>query len=240
MKPGVIEQITETFDPQETAPVSTVAGGSNRGPAPGGSGGPGGGGIRGGGEADTDPNVTDKSRIISAFVLLVVLMTFGGLLSAYVVLATNRSIEWNPFSLPFQVWISTAFILASSVTYDLGQRAIFRRDVESTRRYMVGTAVLGGIFIASQLIAWVALVQRGYYMEGNPYAGFFYILTAAHALHVLGGIIALGTVLLRSWYPAANSDEQIYRERMTRSIGWYWHFIGALWIVLLLFLGFWK
>lgn len=199
---------------------------------------PGGGGYSSSSEPDSV--VGDKSRIITAFVLLVVLMTFGGLLATYAVLATNRSIEWSPFDLPVQVWVSTAIILASSITYELGKRAIYAGDVMRIRRFMVATVVLGGLFVSSQLIAWVALVQRGYYMEGNPYAGFFYILTAAHALHVIGGVVALGVILLRSWYLTENADEQAYRQNMARSIGWYWHFIGALWIVLLVFLGFWK
>lgn len=238
MKTGVIEQISETLDPRETIKRSTVSGGSGSAPTPGNPKGPGGGGYSSSSEPES--NVGDKSRIITGFVLLVVLMTFGGLLAAYAVLATNRSIEWNPFTLPIQVWISTAIILASSITYELGQRAIFARNIEGTRKFMVATAVLGGLFVSSQLIAWVALVQRGYYMEGNPYAGFFYILTAAHALHVVGGVVALGTILLRSWYPASSQAEQIYRENMSRSIGWYWHFVGGLWIVLLMFLGLWK
>jgi cytochrome c oxidase subunit 3 len=238
MKAGVIEQISETIDPQTTASRSTVSGGSGSSLDPGGPKGPGNGGYAD--LPESEINTGDKSRIITAFVLLVVLMTFGGLLAAYAVLATNRSIEWSPFDLPVQVWMSTAIILASSITYGIGQRAIFAKNVDGTRKFMVATAALGGVFVASQLIAWVALVQRGYYMEGNPYAGFFYILTAVHALHVIGGVVALGTILLRSWYPAVTIEEQAYRENMSRSIGWYWHFVGGLWIVLLLFLGLWK
>lgn len=105
---------------------------------------------------------------------------------------------------------------------------------------MIATAVLGGVFIASQLIVWLSLVSRGFYLQGNPYAGFFYILTAVHAVHVIGGIIALGAVLLRSWHPTEREAESSYRANLARSVGWYWHFMGGLWIVLFLVLGFWK
>ena len=63
------------------------------------------------------------------------------------------------------------------------------------RNGLTATAVLGAAFISSQLLAWLELSERGLYFAGNPYAGFFYILTAVHALHVLGGVIALGLLL---------------------------------------------
>jgi cytochrome c oxidase subunit 3 len=202
----------------------------------------GGGGANGPGydAAGYDDVNRDKSRVISWFVLLVVLMTFGGLIGAYVVIATNGAIEWQPFSLPAQVWISTFIIAVSSITYELYRRAVEGRDLLKSRRYLVSTAALGGVFIASQLIAWIELVNRGLYMRGNPYAGFFYILTAAHAIHVIGGMVALGAILRRSWYQAVNETENVYRANVARAVGWYWHLMGGLWIVLFLLLGFWK
>ena len=127
----------------------------------GGGGGENGGGSSGGGgsnvprydETADDSINRDKSRVISWFLLLVVLMTFGGLIGAYIVIATNGAIEWKPFSLPIQVWISTAVILASGVTYELYRRAVEARDLMRSRRFLVTTTALGGIFIASQLIA---------------------------------------------------------------------------------------
>lgn len=182
----------------------------------------------------------DKSKILTVFLLIVVLMTFGGLMGAYVFVSTNQALEWRPFDLPLQVWFSTLIILASSVTYEFGHIAIAKSDVPGTRRWMVATTVLGAVFIASQLLVWLILVNRGLYMSGNPYAGFFYLLTAVHAVHVVGGIIALGAVLLRSWQAATNDREYSYRTALSRSVGWYWHFMGGLWIVLFTLLGFWK
>ena len=236
-----------TLEPTEVAeadkPLWPRRSSSGRGSGLGGSGG---GGNRGGGDSrradhsGEDAAPPYKSRILTAFLLLVVLMTFGGLIGAYVVVATNRAIEWKPFELPFQIWLSTIVIAISSITYELGRRAAERSKQESTRRWMVITAGLGGVFVASQLVVWMVLVNRGYYMRGNPYAGFFYILTAVHAIHVLGGIIALGAVLLRSWNTTERDDEHRYRTNLARSVGWYWHFMGGLWVTLFLLLGFWK
>lgn len=180
------------------------------------------------------------SRILTGFLLLVVLMTFGGLMAAYIVIATNNVAEWNPFDLPIQVWISTVIIIVSSITYHLAQLAIFREDQLSSRKWLVVTTVFGAAFISSQILAWLALTSRGLYIRGNPYAGFFYILTAVHAVHVLGGITALGTILLKIWY-GVRGEEAIQRSKtLAQVVGWYWHFMGALWIVLFVLLGFWK
>lgn len=242
LKIGTIENIDDKpLVPERSPRQRSFSGGRG----PGGKNGGNGGGNNGGGSDRSQRNdgevvSRDKSRILTGFVLLVVLMTFGGLIGAYVVVATNRAFEWKPFELPIQVWISTSIIIASSITYEIARRAIDANALATTKRFLIATTVLGGIFIASQLLAWLALVNRGLYMQGNPYAGFFYILTAAHAVHVIGGIVALGAVLLRNWYPTERGDELTYRRNLARSVGWYWHFMGGLWVVLFILLGFWK
>jgi len=189
---------------------------------------------------ETEHDTSDKAKVITWFLLLVVGMTFGGLIGAYVVVSTNHAAEWKPFDLPIQVWISTFLILISSISYHAAKLAVDREAHETARRWLIGTTVLGAAFISSQILAWLALVNRGLYMQGNPYAGFFYILTAVHAVHVIGGILALGSILLRSWHETSNDSELTYRKNLARSVGWYWHFMGILWIVLFVLLGFWK
>jgi cytochrome c oxidase subunit III len=207
----------------------------------------GGGGDDGGGEPrrarDGQPHSSrtqDKTKFVSWFLLLVVLMTFGGMLGAYVVIATNGVTEWRPFDLPPQVWFSTILIIVSSVTYHFAQQALFADRFDASRKLLITTTVLGAAFISSQILVWLDLVSRGLYMSGNPYAGFFYILTAAHAIHVAGGIVALGAVILRTWNETSFEPELLYRRNLTRSVGWYWHFMGVLWIALFVMLGFWK
>lgn len=247
MQVGTIETTLDESEPNQKRRVRSAGGGSSANNGRNGGGGSndnggGSGGSSGGSRSypEQDTIDRDKSRVIAWFLLLVVLMTFGGLIGAYIVIATNGAIEWAPFSLPVQVWISTFVILASSITYELYRRSVERRVLDVSRKYLVVTVALGGIFIASQSLAWIELVNRGLYMRGNPYAGFFYILTAAHAIHVLGGMIALGSLLRRSWFPAVNDREHVYRSNVARAVGWYWHLMGALWIVLFVMLGFWK
>jgi cytochrome c oxidase subunit 3 len=233
MKLGTVEPVAEK--PRSKRRSQFFGGGSS-----GGRGGDGGDGPHFDDGDSVENAAQDKAKVITWFLLLIVLMTFGGMIGAYIVIATNGAAEWQPFALPVQVWISTAIIIISSITYQMAHNAFFDEEYDKSRKLLIATTVLGATFISSQILVWLALVNRGFYLRGNPYAGFFYILTAVHAIHVVGGIIALGTVLLRTWNRTSSEDELIYRRRLTRSVGWYWHFMGGLWIVLFILLGFWK
>lgn len=191
-------------------------------------------------EENNNPEPTNKSKILMWFLLLVVLMTFGGLISAYVVLATNNALEWKPFALPFQVWISTVIILISSVTYHFAKTQLQKQNDQTAKKWFLATSALGGVFVSSQILSWLALVNRGLYMHGNPFAGFFYILTAVHAVHVLGGIAALGYIILRTWNQTRSEREREKRKNDATAIGWYWHTMDGLWLVLVFLLGFWN
>lgn len=172
--------------------------------------------------------------------LLMVMMTFGALIGTYIVLATNQAIEWKPFNLPFQIWISTALILVSSIDYELAKRSLLQGNQKKARKWFIITSVVGAVFIASQILAWLNLVNQGYYAAGNSYAGLFYILTAVHAVHVVGGIISLVYIVLKTQIYTADEDELLKRQWFAKVVGWYWHLLGVLWIILFIILGFYK
>src|SRR5207302_7429460 len=78
-------------------------------------------------------------------------------------------------------------------------------------RWLINTVVLGAGFVVSQLFAWRQLVRQGVYMASNPYSSFFYLFTAAHGLHLLGGIFALTYLLLRTTKKRATIDGELRR-----------------------------
>jgi cytochrome c oxidase subunit 3 len=207
----------------------------------------GGGGDSNGGDNKPDNDFyaeieypSNRFRIGMWFLLLVVLMTFGGLIGAYIVISTNGVLEWKPFDLPKQIWFSTALLVASSITYQVAKKAINSEKQVKAKNWLLATTILGGMFIASQLSLWIVLVSQGVYMASNPYAGFFYIITAVHAIHVIGGIIALSFIVLRTWQPTSNEKELENRKIYASVIGTYWHFMDGLWLVLVGLLGLWK
>jgi cytochrome c oxidase subunit 3 len=128
---------------------------------------------------------------------------------------------WDPQPLPKTLWLSTAIILASSAVFEAARRVYRRGRHDIAARLLWITACLGCAFLVSQLASWRALVAQGVYLENNPYSSFFYLFTGLHAAHLLGGLIALGFVLLRRT-----------RREVIDATAHYWHFLGALWIVL--------
>lgn len=239
LKVGTIEELEVEPNNKKKQPPQKLSGGngSNNGKRGGG----------GGGDDRSDENKDetqafqpDKYRVGMGLILLVVLMTFGALFGTYIVLATNKALEWRPFNLPFQIWISTALILVSSIDYELARKSLVQGNQIKARKWFIITAVVGMIFIASQVLAWFNLVNQGYYATGNSYAGLFYILTAVHALHVVGGIISLVYIVLKTQTVTMDDEELLKRQWFTKVVGWYWHFIGVLWLILFLLLGFYK
>jgi cytochrome c oxidase subunit III len=179
-------------------------------------------------------------KILTLFLLVIATMTFSGVIGAYIVIATSGGAEWQPFNLPVQVYISTLLILLSSFSYLTAQKAVNSNNHQKLKNWLLATTILGGMFISSQVLAWLLLVNRGLYTQSNPYLTFFYFMTALHAVHVIGGIIALGYVVLQNWHKTESEKDLERRRDIAGAVGWYWHFMGGLWLVLLLLLGFWK
>lgn len=243
MEIGTVEPLTEPEEPRKLRLPITRSGGSGKS-----GGNNGGNGDDGGGEErnidspglSSETGNGDKAKVITWFLLIVVGMTFAGLIGAYLMVSTNHAAEWKPFDLPVEVWISTVLMLLSSISFHLAKKSIYNDAIGTGRRWLLVTTVLGAAFISSQLMVWLELSKRGLYMHGNPYAGFFYVLTAVHVVHVLGGIVALGSIVLSSWYGGGSGADRLKRRKLARAVGWYWDFIGAIWIVLFAMLGFWQ
>ena len=157
-----------------------------------------------------------------------VVMLFTSLTSAYIVRSGTIN-DWIPLAVPRVMYGSTALLLLSSVSIELARRKLKHGFVESYSRYLLLTGFLGLAFLTSQYFAWRQLAQQGIYLQSNPHSSFFYLLTGVHALHVLGGLLGLTFLWLRSRRPAVADAVSIY-----------WHFMDALWIYLFLLLFLWR
>lgn len=197
----------------------------DRGP---GRGGPGGEGDRGPQPLAHPPQVYLTGVWLA---LASILMFFMALTSALIV-RRGVSNDWVPFELPRILWLSTAFILASSAAIEAARRALTRGRVDAFARWWGLTTILGLGFLAAQLTAWQELRAAGVYLATNPSSSFFYLLTGTHGLHLAGGLGALAYVGLRG---RGESPWPACRAAVTAT-SIYWHFLGALWVFLFLLL----
>lgn len=159
-----------------------------------------------------------------------ILMMFAGLTSAYVVKRSQAN--WTSFEIPVLFWYSTAAIIASSITMHLAAKAFKERRTDTYRALMAITLALGLAFIALQVFGFVNLWKQGLDLRKNVAYSFLYVIVGLHALHVVGGIVAM----LIMYIKALSSKVKTYTSVPLDVLGTYWHFVDLLWVYLLLFL----
>ena len=169
-----------------------------------------------------------------------VAMLFTALTSAYVVRAATSN-DWRPVAVPRLLWVSTGIILLSSLSFEVARRTLKSGRAILFKRWLLVTVILGLGFLATQLMAWRELAVAGVYLASNPHSSFFYVLTGAHGLHLLGGILALDYLLLRSWRNGGG-EEGGARKRLAvvNAAALYWHFMFGVWVYLFLLLFLWR
>lgn len=162
-----------------------------------------------------------------------IVMFFAGLTSAYIVRKAEGN--WLEFDMPIWFTFSTITVILSSFSLWLAIKNI--KHNKSATEYLISTLSLGLIFTFSQIQGWKDLVSQGVYLTGegsNPSGSFIYVITLAHLFHLLGGIIALSIVTLKSKLNKYSKDNYLGIEL----ISIYWHFIGLLWLYLFLFFSY--
>jgi cytochrome c oxidase subunit 3 len=180
------------------------------------------------------PAATENRYRLGMLVALAsIVMLFTALSSAYIVRAASSS-DWQPLQLPRILFLSTALILASSGTLEAARRKL--RNAATYKTWLLLTLVLGIAFLVSQLFAWRQLVRQGVYVASNPHSSFFYLLTALHGAHLLGGLAVLGYLALRS--RAARDDPAAVNKARAKAdaVSLYWHFMDFLWLYLFVLL----
>lgn len=203
-----------------------------------------GGGPRGNGHDkrggdNSDPYSLSRYRIGMWVALAGVAMMFTALTSAYIVRASTSN-DWRPLAMPRLLWLSTSLIILSSFTFEVARRTLRSGNESAYKRWLLLTVLLGLGFLATQLLAWRQLATQGIYLASSPHSSFFYVLTGAHGVHLLGGILGLDFLLLRSWRKSFDERGTMKRQAVVNAVALYWHFMLGLWIYLFLLLFLWR
>ncbi len=180
-----------------------------------------------------------RYRIGAWLAIASIVMLFTALISSYIVRSASGD-DWVPIAMPKVLWLSTALILISSVTMEISRRSLKSVNDAGYGRWLIATAVLGLAFLGAQLLAWRQLARQGVYMASNPHSSFFYLFTAAHGLHLLGGLVALGYLVLRTTNKRGTPEGELRRAGAADAASIYWHFMDGLWVGLFLLLFFWR
>ncbi|MEW5882747.1 MAG: cytochrome c oxidase subunit 3 [Armatimonadota bacterium] len=196
----------------------------------------GGGVIRGDiGDGEGEPNgnghgdateAANMARLLTWLGLVSLAMGLGSLAFVYVHQALDRLAD-RSFEPPGTLWVSTILIVVSSLTYVIARGRLRSGDGAGLVRWLAVTFALGLLFVVSQVMVWTGLVAQGVYAQTYPLSGMFYIMTIAHAVHVLGGLAWLGAVLAK----AARGGYSTKRQLGVELCGVYWHFLDVVWLM---------
>jgi cytochrome c oxidase subunit III len=175
-------------------------------------------------------------RITMWVVLAAIVMMFAALSSVYIM---SSEAERRPIVMPPMFVVSTALILVSSGTFHRAKKSLQQDRPRAYLRWLLATLGLGFGFLMSQLVGWRELARAGVYFSGHPRSTFFYLATALHGAHLIGGVGLVVYLVLRRLRPAWPLSPEKNRA-WTGIVGLYWHTMDGIWVWLFLVLLIFK
>src|SRR6187402_3712046 len=160
-----------------------------------------------------------------------VIMLFAAWTSAYIV--KRGDIGWTEIIVPVQFWVNTGIILASSVSMIWAVRSARKDKLETVKLALSITTILGIAFVVGQLLAFREMVAlKEHFTGGNVSHSFVYVLSGAHGIHLISGVVFLVIVLMATFKYKVHSKNMNQIEMCAT----YWHFLDVLWLYLFVFL----
>ncbi|GAA4386978.1 cytochrome c oxidase subunit 3 [Hymenobacter koreensis] len=163
---------------------------------------------------------------------------FAVLIVLYIQTRTNNGSVGSVHPLPRWFSLSTVVLLISSYTLAQAPRLYREDDIRGVARCLGATLLLGSIFSGLQMLGWRELVNQGIFFTGEPSGTYVYLISALHIVHLLGGMLFVLVLLLRSLHASRDGVRSLvfirnpYRRLQLRLLGTYWHFIDALWVAM--------
>lgn len=175
--------------------------------------------------------------------MFAIVMSFAAFTSAMIV-RQGISPDWRHFELPRLLYLNTLTLIASSFTLVRARarltsaaKLLSASAADSKKSFSEGmswlyiTFGLGTVFLAGQVLVWRLLVAQGLFLSTNPSSSFFYVFTAMHGLHLVGGILALAYMIHK-----LARTRGISQTTGLPAVCLYWHFMDGLWLYLLILL----
>ncbi len=168
-------------------------------------------------------NIDPKKLGLYSFIAVITSL-FALFASAY--LMRMKLGDWRPLPEPNLLWLNSAVLVLASFAFQLARNAVARGQLLTVKTGLLAGGVFTLLFLAGQLVAWQQLDAGGYFITGNPANAFFYLLTALHGLHLLGGMWVWGRTTMRVLTGADVESVRLSVELCTV----YWHYLLLVWI----------
>ena len=170
----------------------------------------------------------DKGKFGLRYLMVISTIFF----SLFIVTYSDRLVypDWKSMPEPIMLWLNTIIIFITSGFFISAQSASKNNNFEIVKKRLIAIGFLSLAFLLGQLIVWFELINLGYYISSNPANAYFYVFTALHGLHLLGGLIYWFMTIRKVWIPNNVVINKIKHTVELCAI--YWHFLLAVWVVL--------
>ena len=135
--------------------------------------------------------------------------------------------DWRPMPEPPLMWINTVVLLLSSLAWEGARSGVRRGPIGRLRPMLIAAGALGLLFLAGQLLLWREFAGAGYYLYTNPANAFFYLITALHGAHLVGGLYFWARTMVGS-----RGGAEAVRLPVDLCAA-YWHFLLLVWLIML-------
>ncbi|MYD45166.1 MAG: cytochrome-c oxidase [Gammaproteobacteria bacterium] len=167
-------------------------------------------------------------RKVALYIFLCVVGSVFFLLFAATHMRIALATDWVPMPEPILLWVNSVVLVAVSMALEYSRRLV-NSNQDGMFVFSIG-GVLTFLFLGLQIVVWWQLIALGYAAQRNPSNAFFYVLTALHAAHLIGGLIAWCRAL---WRMRSKDGDYPHIRLSVELCAIYWHFLLLVWVVVL-------
>lgn len=178
-------------------------------------------------DATSGPSIDTHAKTFALITFLAVATSLFALFISAYAMRMNMA-DWLPIHEPRLLWINSGVLVLASVVYHWTRSAAIRGRTAALKPGLSIAGILTFAFLVGQLVAWRQLHASGHYLSSNPANAFFYLLTAVHGLHLLGGLWVWARSMVRVFTGADADAVRLSIELCTV----YWHYLLLVWVVL--------
>lgn len=178
-------------------------------------------------EADHQAPFNARPKLVALTTFLAVATSFFALMLSAYSLRMDFG-DWVPLTEPTLLWFNTVVLVLASVAFQWTRNVALNDRVSQMKLGLMASGVLTAAFLVGQMTAWQQLNASGQFLTSNPANSFFFLLTGAHAIHILGGMYVWGRATLKAYSGDAASSVKQSVELCTI----YWHFLLLVWLII--------
>lgn len=166
------------------------------------------------------------AQVFMYLLMTVISITFLFITNAY--LFRMNFEDWQSLPMPTLLWFNSGALVLASAGMIWAKQGAKSGNSTNIKIGLIAAGIFGALFALGQFTAWQELNAAGYFIANNPANTFFYLITALHVMHILGGLIAWARVSFKAFLGSENT----VTEHTIGLLGIYWHYMLLVWVLL--------